>query len=463
MVCKWRKGHPSFPLDQVHIAVWERARRKSSSVEIAAKALGEAERRAPEAKVVKATATMDERLPSNVNNEHCLNLCSKDGLFNPSFSETPSRAIDSHPNDDRENNFNMKGECGNHLPNSMAAERKSSESGKESCGQKRKNIFEPYIPKKKRTLSICCADKEKTVPVLVNDSKSSNASTSFSHWKDTSVVEKVGVISDNQSDSGYSSPGSNSSCASLPSSNCTKDENFILNEIIDSLPEIDALENEKLQKDSQKCDSLWLKSSNTAEAKRQEDLLDDSLSKTMLKSCNSREKIGELDSLRKLDLSCDFAEIEEVSNCGSDIINEIDSLGFLENIDFLNDGEKSSNVSKNSVGIPGQTNKGFEDKHDPVSFLEDTTNFGKNGSSFEPVPLHETNAVVSSDKLNCTFEPINFPQLTEFLQLEVDAKKKPWEKPTYGCEDILEEIFPSKLLETCGRASTSELTENTCV
>mgnify|MGYP002803903167 FL=1 len=458
VVCKWRKGHPCFPLDQVHIALWERTKRKSSSsVEIAANALGEPERRAPEAKVVKATATMGERLP--------VNLPLKDGLLNPSYSTTPSGVTDSHQIDDRENNFDKRGKCSDDLPNSMANERKSSEFRQNDCGQKRKNIFEPYIPKKKRTLSICCTDKEKTVPVLVGDSKSSSASTSFPHWKDRSVVEKVGAICDSQSDSGYSSPGSNSSCASLPSSNCTKDENSILNEIIDSLREIVVPEDEKLQKDSHKCDSLWLKSSNTAEAKWEEGLLHDSLSKTTLKSCNSQETISELDSLRKLDLPCDFAEIEEVSNCGSDIINEIDSLGFLENVDYINDGEKSSNVSENSVGIPGQMKKGLEDEHDPVSFLDDTTNHGKSGSNFDPVPLHATNAVVSSDKSNCTFEPINLPQLSEFLQLEVDAKKNPWEKPSYGCEDILEEIFPCKLLESCGRASTSELIDikNTCV
>ena len=448
-ICKWTKGEPSFPLDQVHVAVWERAnvyKRKSSSVEVANRTLERPH--AWETKVVKATSAESS---VNSNDEHSTSIHLSNSLTSTSINE----------NNDRKNNLDMKS------------------NGERCARQKRKNVFEPYIPKKKRNLSTdnsLCRDEEKTV--VVNKNKCTNAASNFSHWKPVSVVDKVGVISDNQSDSGYSSPGSNSSCVSQPS--CIKDENFILNEIIDSLNDVDIPDNKRNEKDSEKCDSLWSTSSSHGEAKQEKetpktakenalgsDALKscDHISKATLYSCtgssigeiysgNGQEKMSELDSLRKSQESpCDFADIEDVSNCGSDIMDKFDSRGFLENLDFLNDvtGQNFSMVSRNSISISRIEALGCDSVLCPAEPTE------KNCSTTEALSSHKVCGSISLAE--AAFQPVNLPELTQFLQHEVDIEKNSFNEHTFTCGDILEEIFPSKLLEEKGQASVSEHTD----
>lgn len=79
--------------------------------------------------------------------------------------------------------------------------------------------FEPYVPRKKRLLSYSCPnsplctnpDVEKSVSLL----SSPLLSQSFLTWQDVKEQTKVNA-DDLQSDSGYSSPPSVSSCSSLP-------------------------------------------------------------------------------------------------------------------------------------------------------------------------------------------------------------------------------------------------------
>ncbi|CAB4006897.1 SUMO-specific isopeptidase USPL1-like [Paramuricea clavata] len=473
VVCKWRKGHPSFPLDQLHIAVWQRAKiyqRKSLSVESVATAL--AETKILESRVVKASSTVG--LSEYLNDKLSLaslkdnRLLKNIGLSSSSSKDTWLRELSPQSNV-LSSNVKMRGETNDVLPDSG----KSLEL-EEGSGQKRKNTFEPYIPKKKRTSSTGISlskDEEKTgtilenirSPILANENKLTDASTSISHWKAMSRIgnDKQGVICDNQSDSGYSSPGSNGSCVSLPSNHCTKEENLILNEIIDTLDEIDIPQ--------KKSDSLGLKSS-LAVARGKTDLvgslghsnlssvkkdtsftndleLSEYISKTNLDSCanlaaikgmsSSDDGRDKLDSARRLE-PCDFADIETVSNCGIDIMDEID---FLENMDLLN----------------GAT---MEDSK--------TVTSREKNSSLKSVTSNEDNSVLSSSELNCVFEPLNLPELSAFMALELEMNKNSSTGHNFSCEDILEEIFPSKLLdkETCEQSSTSEfidITEQTRV
>ena len=472
VVCEWRKGHPSFPLDQLHIAVWERAKlyqRKSLSVESAATTL--AETKISESKVVKASSTVG--LSEYLNDKHSL-VSSKDnrllkniGLSSSSSKDTWLRELSPQSNV-LSSNVEVRGETKDVLPDSG----KSLEL-EDGCGQKRKNSFEPYIPKKKRTSSAGISlskNEEKTgtilenirLPILAKENKLTDASTSLSHWKAMSRIgnDKQGVICDNQSDSGYSSPGSNGSCVSLPSNHCTKEENLILNAIIDTLDEIDIPQ--------KKSDSLGLKSSlavakgktdlvgslghsNLSSAKKDTSFTNDLelseyMSKTNIDSCadlaaikgmSSSDGRDNLDSVRRVESPCDFADIETVSNCGIDIVDEID---FLENMDLLN-------------GAAMEDSKTIASR--------------EKNSSLKSVASNEDNSGLSSNELNCVFEPLNLPELSAFMELELEMNKNSSTGHNFSCEDILEEIFPSKLLdkETCEQTSTSEfiITEQTRV
>jgi hypothetical protein len=287
-----------------------------------------------------------------------------------------------------------------------------------------------------------------------------------------SIVEKnkQSAVCDNQSDSGYSSPGSNNSCISLPSNHCTKEENSILNEIIDTLDEIDIPGNERFEKNSQKFDSSLKKTDlvgsllnslpcgqNNAKETNFNLELSDYISDTNdVSSGSTRDKISELDSCRKLESPCDFADTETVSNCGTDFMDEIDAIG----LDLLNDTrEEESTIasrdsasskqnSVNSASFPykiceANCDTKFGNEFDSVLFLEEKKHLSEKDLFVKAVtPCESRTPDLSSNDMNCVFQPINLPELTAFMQLELDMKKHISNEQTFSCEDILEEMFP---------------------
>lgn len=85
--------------------------------------------------------------------------------------------------------------------------------------------FEPYVPRKKRLVSQSCPNSPLCNDNLKLDSDidmsplpSLKLSQSFLTWQDIKEQSKKIAVDDLQSDSGYSSPASVSSCGSLPSS-----------------------------------------------------------------------------------------------------------------------------------------------------------------------------------------------------------------------------------------------------
>lgn len=72
--------------------------------------------------------------------------------------------------------------------------------------------FEPYIPRKKRLVSQSCPNS----PLCRDESVSPLPTPPFLTWQDIKEQNKKITVDDLQSDSGYSSPASVSSCGSLP-------------------------------------------------------------------------------------------------------------------------------------------------------------------------------------------------------------------------------------------------------
>lgn len=77
--------------------------------------------------------------------------------------------------------------------------------------------FEPYIPRKKRLVSQSCPNSPLCHDSSFSPLPSPKLSESFLTWQDIKEQNKKIAVDDLQSDSGYSSPLSVSSCGSLPS------------------------------------------------------------------------------------------------------------------------------------------------------------------------------------------------------------------------------------------------------
>lgn len=78
--------------------------------------------------------------------------------------------------------------------------------------------FEPYVPRKKRLISQSCPNSPVCNNSDINMSPlpSPKLSQSFLTWQDIKEQSKKIAVDDLQSDSGYSSPASVSSCGSIP-------------------------------------------------------------------------------------------------------------------------------------------------------------------------------------------------------------------------------------------------------
>ena len=385
VVCKWKRGIPSIPLDQVHVAVWERAtlyQKKSSS------GVG---RLAEKCREDKAISGLSKRLDTgssilskdNSTGNHS-SIISKTDFSQHKVSSENLKTLSDIPSDikvnssisipklnnDRQNS--VKAERGNvdSLPSCLAAEKKSKELDvKTECNDtKRKNTFEPYIPRKKRLLctneTSQMKNEEKTKtediysPVRANGNKQiMEVSTGL--WKGVTLIEKdkqgsVGSPGDNQSDSGYSSPASNNSSVSLPLRS-TKEEAMIINEIIDTLDEIDLpsfsecmdsegvnLSSSRMSRNTDIADSRVMDSIATDMNEKQLDYSCGVIPFTNISSSNDRAgKISELASDGKLNSPCNFLDIETVSNTGSDFMDDIE---FLESMDFSNSTEEKTST-----------------------------------------------------------------------------------------------------------------------
>lgn len=77
--------------------------------------------------------------------------------------------------------------------------------------------FEPYVPRKKRLISQSCPNSPlNNSDIDMSPVPSPKFSQSFLTWQDIREQSKKTAVEDLQSDSGYSSPASVSSCGSLP-------------------------------------------------------------------------------------------------------------------------------------------------------------------------------------------------------------------------------------------------------
>ena len=418
IVCRWEKGVPSFPLDEVHIAVWERAKlfqRKCLPVETGAKVAG----KPSEVLSCNVKSTTSKLVPSEDGRIRETSV-TRNGCLSESFAN-------SHLNKVKGSNGKMEFNT-----NSITDTRKSVEVKANSAVEKRKNTFEPYIPKKKRSVSSALSkDEVKIVPGFEDVPLPSHVKVE---------KDKLGASScDNQSDSGYSSPGSNSSCVSLPSNACTKADHSIINEIVDTLDELVFPTNERLETNLQELDSCGMKSTALGESGKG-DLPESSghcnssciqnnacgvttSSKLPVSGEFSLQNMLNVDESldRTLESQSDFADIDTMSNCGTDFMDDIDSLEFLETMDA---GLSAGGTKEDSV----DTSRNLLEKEKQL------------GS--DSVASSENNSDLTSD--DCVLQPLKLPDIADYVKLELEIHKSA--ELSYNCEDILEEIFPSQLL-----------------
>lgn len=187
-VCQWRSSPPNVLPSEVHIAVWEKV------LTVSHPQLTPPEPNKPntaeliieDMEVAKNSSTSLLNIDCNTAVSSCKDVSHRllsPPLRSPAFS--PSRGRTS----------------------SLVLPQKTR------AGQ-----FEPYVPRKKRLISQSCPNS----PVCNNSDMnmsplpSPKLSQSFLTWQDIKEQSKKIAVDDLQSDSGYSSPASVSSCGSIP-------------------------------------------------------------------------------------------------------------------------------------------------------------------------------------------------------------------------------------------------------
>lgn len=139
--------------------------------------------------------------------------------------------------------------------------------------------FEPYVPRKKRLISQSCPSSPLCNNSDVNMSPlpSPKLSQSFLTWQDIKEQSKKIAVDDLQSDSGYSSPASVSSCGSAPFGQSNLGAS--VSDHVDDLHEsVDKKANAGEQTDhlcmgSHNCDDLAMSSSCSSSQRKSTDLL----------------------------------------------------------------------------------------------------------------------------------------------------------------------------------------------
>ena len=267
VLCEWHDGLPSVPVNQIHIAVWERTALYQKTI--------------TSTKLNEETATVQRKQTGPTQA-----LGGGLSLSNPlspkvfRLKEPPLLGREAIETNRKTSDVRISKQVGNTFkiaPIVSHAVKKLQEKNHATVGhrflvenkthleendksKKRTNVnnFEPYIPRKKRhTAAEGGVTNSSEVLLVSNDGSSSslstakgerlggktgNKSTNVPPWSDPISVhvdekQKQAVLCDTQSDSGYSSPGSNSSCVSLTTPSTKQEPN--LNEFLESLDGLD--------------------------------------------------------------------------------------------------------------------------------------------------------------------------------------------------------------------------------
>ena len=200
-VCRWSSALPVISPSEVHIAVWERQNAFVQSPQYS------------------ATRTIrSKNIPNEPANEAKQNFPASRTVLMPSLRTDSNMNVMSHGNDER-GLFSLSHRSAlSRLPPLLLRSRPlfHESNHKLAVGK-----FEPYIPRKKRLVSYSCPNS----PLCAkSDAETSTTPLSspvlpapFLTWQDIKEQNKKFRSDDLQSDSGYSSPASVSSCSSLPS------------------------------------------------------------------------------------------------------------------------------------------------------------------------------------------------------------------------------------------------------
>ena len=198
-VCSWCPLLPAIPPSEVHIAVWEKAATVIDS---------------PLCRVTEKTATTSiQEKPVDVIKMDCSaqKISSK-----PLLNIDCNVSIDSL-DDVKRGLLSPSLSVPSFLPPVSLRSRSLSHGLPQKMGG---GQFEPYIPRKKRLVSFSCPNS----PLCAKSDSDTSAtplsspvlSQAFLTWQDIKEQNKKINTDDLQSDSGYSSPASVSSCGSLP-------------------------------------------------------------------------------------------------------------------------------------------------------------------------------------------------------------------------------------------------------
>ena len=198
-LCGWSCSLPAIPPSELHIAVWEKVCSVAAS---------------PLVQAVKKATTGD------IQEKHVKSI-----KVNCSAAKVPSVPLlnvdlnlEVAPTADVNKALFMQP-----LSSSLSLPPVTTKSRTLSLGSQHHKLgvgkFEPYIPRQKRLVSYSCpnsqicpkADSDRSTAPLASPS----LSQSFLTWQDINKQTKKTNVDDLQSDSGYSSPPSVSSCSSL--------------------------------------------------------------------------------------------------------------------------------------------------------------------------------------------------------------------------------------------------------
>lgn len=273
-ICSWSSLTPNVPLSEIHIAVWEKVSAAFNSLlPPATKEISTTELKTN----FKAKLAQDARLAKTSS----MPLLSIDCNVSNTSSQDIDKALHSPP-----------------LQSPMLSPSRSRTALNLPL-KTRSGQFEPYIPRKKRLVSQSCPNS----PVCNNSRADSDGiathlasplslSQPFLTWQDIKEQNKKLSVDDLQSDSGYSSPASVSSCGSL----VTGQSNFA-----------------------------------TSVNERLENLHD---------NCNVKQNIGgQTDHLNDASLTCDNYDSSS-KGClshrkSTDLIREVDSLDLADKLEQL--------------------------------------------------------------------------------------------------------------------------------
>ena len=200
-VCRWSSALPVISPSEVHIAVWERQNAFVQSPQYS------------------ATRTITAKnIPNEPASEVKQNFPASRTVLMPSLRTDSNLNVMSHSNDERRLFSLSHRSALSRLPPVLLRSRPLFH---ESTHKLAVGKFEPYIPRKKRIVSYSCPNS----PLCAKSDAETSATplsspglpAPFLTWQDIKEQNKKFKSDDLQSDSGYSSPASVSSCSSLPS------------------------------------------------------------------------------------------------------------------------------------------------------------------------------------------------------------------------------------------------------